>query len=165
MFLGQHKNGERPPNFLFLFLRIFRAGRTYLLSASFITAESQHHEESHLVYRPLSLSSYTKGSQLNRCYNSTTYRNTLRSPPTFAMSTATLNFPLTFSYFIPGDLHASPLQQPGPRIYGWTFIPLFKNQQLNICLDNSDAYSAQTFSCFILSQFNNYFLIPARLAA
>ena len=51
MFLGQHKNGESQPIFLFL----FRAGRTYFLPAPFIAAESQHHEESHLVYWPLSL--------------------------------------------------------------------------------------------------------------
>ena len=34
---------------------------------------------------------------------------------------------------------------------------LFKNQQLNICIDCSDAYSAQIFNSFFLSQFNNYF--------
>ena len=35
-----------------LFLKTFRAGRTYFLSASFIAVESQHHEESHLIYGP-----------------------------------------------------------------------------------------------------------------
>ena len=49
-FPGQHKNGESPPNSLFL--RTFRSGRTYFLSAPFIAAESQHHEESHLIYEP-----------------------------------------------------------------------------------------------------------------
>ena len=49
-FPGQHKNGESPPNYLFL--RTFRAGRTYFLSAPFIAAESQHHEESCLIYGP-----------------------------------------------------------------------------------------------------------------
>ena len=49
-FPGQHKNGESPPNYLFL--RTFRAGRTYFLSGPFIAAESRHHEESHLIYGP-----------------------------------------------------------------------------------------------------------------
>ena len=52
-FPGQHKNGESPPNYLFL--TTFRAGRTYFLSAPFIAAESQHREESRLIYGPLSL--------------------------------------------------------------------------------------------------------------
>ena len=47
---GQHKNGESPPNYLFL--RTFRAGQTYILSAPFIAAESQHYEESRLIYGP-----------------------------------------------------------------------------------------------------------------
>ena len=42
-FPRQHKNGESPPNYLFL--RTFRAGRTYFLSAPFIAAESQHHAQ------------------------------------------------------------------------------------------------------------------------
>ena len=50
-FSGQHQNGESPPNYLFL--RTFRTGQTYLLSAPFIAAASQHHEESHLIYGPL----------------------------------------------------------------------------------------------------------------
>ena len=50
-FSGQHKNGESPPNHLFL--RTFRAGRTNFLFALFIAAESQHLEESHLIYGPL----------------------------------------------------------------------------------------------------------------
>ena len=39
-FPGQHKNGESPPNLLFI--RIFRAGRTYFLSSLFIAAEPLH---------------------------------------------------------------------------------------------------------------------------
>ena len=49
-FLGQHKNGESPPNYLSL--STFRTWRTYFLSAPFI-ADAQHHEESHLIYGPL----------------------------------------------------------------------------------------------------------------
>ena len=60
---GQHKNGESPPNSLFL--RIFRARQTYFLSSLFMAAESLDNEESHLIYEPLSLPSKTKGSQLN----------------------------------------------------------------------------------------------------
>ena len=58
-FPGQHKNGESPPNFLFL--RTFRAGRTYFLSAPFIAAESQHHEKSRLIYGPLESALLVKG--------------------------------------------------------------------------------------------------------
>ena len=50
-FSGQHKNGESPPNILFL--KTFRTGRTHFLSAPCIAAESQHHEESHLIHGPL----------------------------------------------------------------------------------------------------------------
>ena len=49
-FPGQHKNGESKPNNHFLIT--IRAGRTYFLSAPFIAAESQHHEESRLIYGP-----------------------------------------------------------------------------------------------------------------
>ena len=50
-FPGQHKNGETPLNYLFP--RTFQAEQTYFLLAPFIAAESQHHEESHLIYGPL----------------------------------------------------------------------------------------------------------------
>ena len=36
-----------------IFLRTFREGRRYFLSAPFIAAEAEHHEESHLIYGPL----------------------------------------------------------------------------------------------------------------
>ena len=49
-FPGQHKNGENPPNYFFL--RTFQARQTYFLSDRFITAESQHYEESRLIYGP-----------------------------------------------------------------------------------------------------------------
>ena len=49
-FSGQHKNGENSPNTLFL--RTFRTRQTYFLSAPFIAAASQHHEESRLIYGP-----------------------------------------------------------------------------------------------------------------
>ena len=50
-FSGQHQIGESPPNTLFL--RTFRKGQTYLLSALLLAAASWHHEESHLIYGPL----------------------------------------------------------------------------------------------------------------
>ena len=59
-FPGKIKDRKSPPNFLFL--RIFRAGRTYFLSSLFIAAEPLHHKESHLIYGPLNLPSLTKGS-------------------------------------------------------------------------------------------------------
>ena len=49
-FPGQHKNGESQPNYFFLWT--FRAGQMYFLSTPFIAAESQHHEESRLIYGP-----------------------------------------------------------------------------------------------------------------
>ena len=49
-FPWQHKNGESPPNYLFL--RTFWEGHTYFLCAPFIAAELQHHEESRLIYGP-----------------------------------------------------------------------------------------------------------------
>ena len=50
-FSGQHQIGESPP--YYPFLRTFRTGWTYFLSAPFIAAASQHPEESHLIYGPL----------------------------------------------------------------------------------------------------------------
>ena len=47
-FSGQHQICESPP--IYLSLRTFRKGQKYLLSAPFIAAASQHHEESHLIY-------------------------------------------------------------------------------------------------------------------
>ena len=49
-FSGQNQNGESPHNYLFL--RTFRTGQAFLLSAPFIAAASQHPEESHLIYGP-----------------------------------------------------------------------------------------------------------------
>ena len=72
-FPGQHKNGESPPNYLFL--RTFWAGRTYFLSAPFIAAESQHHEESRLIYGPFDiypLRTRVPSWTWTRCIESTT---------------------------------------------------------------------------------------------
>ena len=49
-FPRQHKNGESPPNYHFL--RTFWEGWTYFLSATCIAPESQHYEESRLIYGP-----------------------------------------------------------------------------------------------------------------
>ena len=58
-FSGQRQNEESPPNHLFL--RTFRIGQTYLLSAPFIAAASQHHEESHLIHGPLESILFNQG--------------------------------------------------------------------------------------------------------
>ena len=50
-FPGKHKNAETLPNYLFL--RTFWTGWTYFLCAPCIAAESQHPEESCLIYGPL----------------------------------------------------------------------------------------------------------------
>ena len=58
-FPGRHKNGESPPNYLFL--RTFRTGRTYFLPALHIAAESQHHEKSRLIYGPFEFTLLDQG--------------------------------------------------------------------------------------------------------
>ena len=58
-FSGQHKNGESRSNYLFL--RTFWEGRAYFLSDPCIAAESQHHEESRLIYRPLEFTLLDQG--------------------------------------------------------------------------------------------------------
>ena len=119
-----HKNGESPPNYLFL--RIFQAGRTYFFSAPFIATESQHHEESRLIYGPFESTLLNQGfpveHELDAC-NPPHTGTPLCRPLTFAISAATrkrsdvqlLHFWAAFS----GDFHASLLQQPGPHIYEW----------------------------------------------
>ena len=59
---GQFKDGEREP--IYHFLRTFRAGRTYFLSAPFIAAESQYHEESRLTYGPFESTLLDQGFQV-----------------------------------------------------------------------------------------------------
>ena len=82
---GQHKNGESPPNSLFL--GIFRAGQTCFLSAPFTAPWGKPSNLWDLWVSPFR----PKGPSWIwiRCNNSATYRNTFISPLTFAMSTAT----------------------------------------------------------------------------
>ena len=63
-FPWQHKNVESLPNYLFL--RTFREGRTYFLSAPFIAAEAQHHEESRLIYGPFESTLLDQGSSVEQ---------------------------------------------------------------------------------------------------
>ena len=115
---GQFKDGEREP--IYHFLRTFRAGRTYFLSAPFIAAESQYHEESRLTYGPFESTLLEQGFQveheLDAC-NSPLTRNTFMSPQIFTMSTATRNYAQTSNYLIPGQ----PLLE--------TFMPLSYSNQ------------------------------------
>ena len=68
-FPGQHKNGKSRPNYLFL--KTFRAGRTYFLSTPFIAAESQYHKESRLIYGPFESTlldqGFPDGHELDAC--------------------------------------------------------------------------------------------------
>ena len=122
-FPGHHKSDESPPNFLFL--RTFRTGRTYFLSAPFIAAESQHHEESRLIYGPFESTlldqGFTVEHELEAC--NPPYTGTLYVASNFcyvysdAQFRSDIHQPHSWAAFS-GDFHASLQQQPGPHIYG-----------------------------------------------
>ena len=99
-----------------------------------------------------------------RCIYSAIYRNTFMSPLTFAMSTATLNSAQTFSYFIPGQPFRRPLCL-SPTANRTTHLWL----NIHSCSKISDSIfslalethiSLRHLTAVILSQFNNYILLP-----
>ena len=131
----------------------FEQGETYFLSAPFIAAKAQHHEESRLIYGPFESTLLDQGfpveNDLDAC-NPPLYRNTFMSLLTFAMSTAT----------------RKSLRHPAISFLGnifWeTFMPLSYNNQdhtfmgdyiipvpqpanMNFAASMGDAYLAQTF--------------------
>ena len=117
-FPGQHKNGESPPNYPFL--RTFRAGQTYFLSVPFIAAESQHHEESRLIYGPFESTLFVQGFPVEQELDA--FNPPLTGTPLcrhkqghFCYVCSDAQFAQTSSYLIPGQpfletFHASLLQ-------------------------------------------------------
>ena len=122
-FPGQHKNGESLPNYLFL--RTFREGRAYFLSALFVAAEAHHHEESLLIYGPLEFTLLDQGfpveNALDACNPPLTGTPSCRLKLLLCLQrrVVMLRHPATsFLGTLSGDFHASLLQEPGPHIYG-----------------------------------------------
>ena len=117
-FSGQHQIGESSPNSLFL--RTFRKGQTYLLSALFISSSITTPQG-----KPSNLWTSWVYSHRPRVPSwiwirwipYATHKNHFKSPPTLAMSTAMQNSAQTSSYFI-----------PGPHFLE-TFMLLFPNNQ------------------------------------
>ena len=111
----------------YLFLSTFRTGRTYFLSAPFIAAEAQHHEERHLIYGPLESSLLNQGFPVKYeldAWNLLHTRTPLSYPLTFAISSATRNSAQTSSYLIPGQHYLE------------TFMSLFYSNQDHIFMDD-----------------------------
>ena len=123
-FPGQHKNGESPPNYLFF--RTFWTEWMYFLSAPFIAAESQRHEENRLIYGPFESTLLDQGFPVEHELDTFNppHRNTFMSPLTFAMSTVMRNSTQTSSYLIPGQLFQE------------TFMPLSYSNQEHTFLDD-----------------------------
>ena len=145
-FPGQHKNRESPPNSLFL--RTFREGQSYFLSASCIAAESQHNEESRLIYGPLESTLLDQGfplkHELDACnppLTGTPLRRVklllclqLRHPATSFLG----NIFLRLSCFSPTTTRTTHL---------WvttSFLSLTIKH--DFCYTYGDAYSTQTFN-------------------
>ena len=85
-----------------------------------------------------------------RCIQSTTHRNTFKSPPTLTMSTATQNSAETSSYFIPGKHFLETFTLLSPNNQDHTFmgdyIILVLNQQTRLLLHLWRPYLTQTFN-------------------
>ena len=178
-FPGKHKNGESPPNYLFL--RTFREGRTYFLSVPFIAAEAQHHEESHLIYGPLESTLLDQGFPEEHELDAF-------NPPLAGTPLCHLKLLLCLQRCV------IPLRHPATSFLGnifwrlsclsptttrithlWvttSFLSLPSKH--DFCYTYGDAYPAQTFNnaltiathiplrhlaAIIPSQFNNYFLL------
>ena len=149
-FFGQHQIGEKPPNTLFL--RTFRKGQTYLLSALFISSSITTPWG-----KPFNLWTSWVYSHRPRVPNwrwirwiqYVTHRNHFKSPLTLAMSTAMQNFAQTSSYFIPGqhflETCFSPPNNQDHTFMGDYIIPIL-NQQIWPLLHQWRPYLTQTFN-------------------
>ena len=120
-FSGQHQIGEKPPNTPFL--RSFRTGQTYLLSALFISITTPWGKPSNLwtswVYSfrprvPIWL--------WIRWIQSASHRNNFKSPSTLAMSTATQNSAQTSTRFISGQHFLETFSLLSPNDQDHTFM-------------------------------------------
>ena len=187
-FSGQHQIGESPPNTLFL--RTFRKGQTYSLSALFISSS---------ITTPWGKPSNSWTSWVYshrprvpswiwiRWIQYASHSNNFKSPPTLVMSTATQNYAQTSSYFIPGQHFLETFTLPSPNNQDHTsmddyIIPVL-NQQTRLLLHLWRPYLTHTFNNALTvathislrqiaakmpSQLHNYFLpcfLPTRLAA
>ena len=149
-FPGQHKNGESPPNYLFP--RTFRTGRTYFLSAPFIAAESQHHEESRLIYGAFESTLLDQGfpveHELDAC-----------NPPLTGTLLCCLELMLCLQRRAISLRHpatsflGNPFQRPSclcptatRTTHLWVTTLFLSLNSKHFCYLYSDAYSAQTFS-------------------
>ena len=150
-FSGQHQIGEKPPNTLFL--RSFRTGQTYLLSALFISSgiTTPWGKPSNLwtswVY---SFRPRVPSWLWIRWIQSASHRNNFTLPPKLAMSTATQNSAQTSSYFISEQhfLETFTLLSPNNQDHtsmGDYIIPVF-NQQTRLLLHLWRPYLTHTFN-------------------
>ena len=114
-FSWQHKNGENPPNTLFL--RIFLTGQTHFLSSPSRSTTPCGKPSNLWTSWIYSLRPRVPSWTQIRCRESATHRNTFMPPLTFAMLTATHNSTQTSSYLNPG------------KHYQETFMPLPYNNQ------------------------------------
>ena len=150
-FSGQHQIGESPPNTLFL--RDFRKGQTYLLSALFISSRIMTPWG-----KPSNLWTSWVYSHRPRVpswiwiwwIQYATHRNHFKSPSTLAMSTAMQNFAQTSSYFIPGQHFLETFTLLFPNDQDHTFmgdylIPVL-NQQIRPLLHLWRLYVTHTFN-------------------
>ena len=150
-FSGQHQIGESPPNTLFL--RSFRKGQTYLLSALFISSRitTQWGKQSNLwtswVYshRPR-----VPSWIWIRWIQYATHRNNFKSPSTLAMSTVTQNCAQISSHFIPGQHFLGTFTLLSPNDLDHIFmdddnVPVL-NQQTRLLLHLWRPYLTHTFN-------------------
>ena len=146
----------------------FPAGRMYFLSAPFIAAESQHHEESRLIYGPFESTLIDQGFPVEHQLDA-------------------LNLPLTgtplccLSLLLCLQRHTIPLRHPATSFLGnllwrlsclspiatrtthlWvttSFMSL--NSRHDFCYVYSDTHSTQAFSCY--NSFSTQYLFPSFL--
>ena len=167
-FFRAASNWEEPPNTLFL--RSFRKGQTYLLSAFFISSRitTQRRKPSTLrtswVY---SLWPKVPSWIRIRWIQSATHRNNFNLPPTFGYVDCDAKFRSDIRPFHPWatfsrDIHTSLPKRPGPHIHGrrrqrscpqsanTTFatpMATISHSHIQQCLDRNAAHFAQAFSC------------------
>ena len=134
-----------------LFLRTFWTGRTYFLSAPFIVAEAQHHEESHLIHGALASTLLDQGFPVEHELDACNPPQTMR------------NFSQTSSYLISGQHFLETFMLLSYNNQDHTFmgdyiIPVLNQQRQPFAtpmatifhsdIQQCDAHFAQAFSCY-----------------
>ena len=159
-FPRQHKNGESPPNYLFL--RTFRTRRTYFLSALFIVAESQHHEESRLIYGPLESNLLDQGfpvePELHAFNTSLTGTPLCRLKLLLCLQRRAISLRHPATSFLGNIFWRRSWLSPTATHFWATTSFLSLNSKHDFCYVYSDAHFAQAFNAIIPSQLNKYFL-------